>query len=71
MVTTAEPDELRDKELEILLVKHYVLRQERSYERIHREVEALENLEKLDGVSRGRSRKALDYLFGNATAANV
>ncbi len=35
-----------------LLLKHHVLRGERNYEKIRREVEALENMEKLEGVSR-------------------
>jgi 5-methylcytosine-specific restriction endonuclease McrA len=35
-----------------LLVKHHILRNERNYEKIRREVEALENLEKLQGASR-------------------
>jgi hypothetical protein len=35
-----------------LLIKHYVLRRERHYERVRREVDALENLEKLDSASR-------------------
>ena len=42
------PDKVRDA----LLVKHYVLRQERYYEKVRREVEALENMEKLERVSR-------------------
>jgi hypothetical protein len=42
------PDNVRDA----LLVKHHVLRQQRYYEKIQREVEALENMEKLEGVSR-------------------
>lgn len=49
---STEPESLRDKETDILLIKHYVLRQERQYERVRREVEALENIEKLEGVSR-------------------
>ncbi|MGH7932872.1 MAG: HNH endonuclease [Candidatus Binataceae bacterium] len=35
-----------------LLIKHFVLRQERHYERVRREVEALENMERLGGVAR-------------------
>ena len=42
----------RDKALEALLIKRFVLRRERNYEKLRREVEALENLEKLQGVSR-------------------
>lgn len=49
---STEPENLRDRETDILLVKHYVLRQERQYERVRREVEALENLETLEGVAR-------------------
>jgi 5-methylcytosine-specific restriction endonuclease McrA len=36
----------------VLLVKHHVLRRERQFDKIQREVEALENLEKLDSVAR-------------------
>ncbi len=42
------PDMVRDA----LLVKHYMLRQERYYDKVRREVEALENMEKLERVSR-------------------
>jgi hypothetical protein len=41
-----EPDMAR------LLVKHHVLRRDRDYDRIRREVEALENLEKIEGSQR-------------------
>jgi 5-methylcytosine-specific restriction endonuclease McrA len=41
-----------DPARDVLLLKHYVLRQERQYERIRREVDALENLESLGSVSR-------------------
>jgi hypothetical protein len=34
------------------LIKHRLLREERTYEKIRREVEALENMEKLQGISR-------------------
>jgi 5-methylcytosine-specific restriction endonuclease McrA len=47
-----EPETIRDKETDALMVKHYVLRRERNYERVRREVDALENLEKLDRVPR-------------------
>ncbi|HUO05206.1 MAG TPA: HNH endonuclease signature motif containing protein [Candidatus Binataceae bacterium] len=47
-----EPEPLRDREKEALLVKHHVLRQEKYYEKVRREVEALENLEKLEGIPR-------------------
>ncbi|MFI5364590.1 MAG: CarD family transcriptional regulator [Candidatus Binatia bacterium] len=49
---STEPEGLRDRETDILLVKHHVFRRERQYERVRREVEALENLEKLEGVVR-------------------
>jgi 5-methylcytosine-specific restriction endonuclease McrA len=41
-----------DSPRDVLFLKHYVLRQERQYERIRREVAALENLERLDDVRR-------------------
>jgi 5-methylcytosine-specific restriction endonuclease McrA len=47
-----DPETIRDKEKDALMVKHYVLRRERSYDRIRREVDALENLEKLDRAPR-------------------
>jgi len=47
-----EPLGPRDDATERLLVKHHVLRQEQHYEKIRREVEAFENMEKLEGVSR-------------------
>jgi hypothetical protein len=37
---------------EALLIKHFVLRRERQYERVRREVEALENVEKLQDATR-------------------
>jgi len=36
----------------ILLIKHQVLRKERYFRRVQREVEALENMERLEGASR-------------------
>jgi len=36
----------------LLLIKHHVLRREKYYERVRREVEALENLEKIEHISR-------------------
>lgn len=51
-VESTEPEELRDRETDVLLVKQYVLRHERNYEKVRREVEALENLTKLEGVER-------------------
>jgi hypothetical protein len=41
-----------DTQRTALLIKHHVLRRERQFDKIQREVEALENLEKLDSVSR-------------------
>jgi 5-methylcytosine-specific restriction endonuclease McrA len=52
LVESSEPEGLRDKEAEALFVKHFVLRQQRNYESVRREVEALENLERLEGTSR-------------------
>jgi 5-methylcytosine-specific restriction endonuclease McrA len=40
------------QEKAIILMKHHVLRRERHYERVRREVEALENIEKLEGLPR-------------------
>jgi HNH endonuclease len=51
-VITNEPKTLYDKDRDTLLVKHYILRRERDYERIKREVEVLENLDNLDGAAR-------------------
>jgi 5-methylcytosine-specific restriction endonuclease McrA len=51
-VESSEPESLRDKDTEAILVKHYVLRQQRHYERVRREVGALEHLERLEGTSR-------------------
>ncbi len=51
-VDSNEPTSVRDEKREALLIKHYVLRTERHYERVRREVEALENIEKLEGISR-------------------
>ncbi|HUO05248.1 MAG TPA: HNH endonuclease signature motif containing protein [Candidatus Binataceae bacterium] len=47
-----EPETLRDKASDVMLIKHFVLRKERGYEKVRREVEALENMERLEGVSR-------------------
>jgi HNH endonuclease len=41
-----------DTEQTALLVKHYILRRDRQFDRIQREIEAFENLEKLEGSSR-------------------
>jgi 5-methylcytosine-specific restriction endonuclease McrA len=51
-VESTEPEGLCDRETEVLLVKHYVLRQERNYDKVRREVEVLENLTQLEGVER-------------------
>ncbi len=42
----------RDNATDALLIKHCVLRQERYYEKVRRQVEAPENMEKLEGVAR-------------------
>jgi 5-methylcytosine-specific restriction endonuclease McrA len=47
-VESTEPD----SDSIILWIKHRVLRQQRQYQRVRREVEALENTERLEGVSR-------------------
>jgi len=47
---STEPE--TDMDRTALLVKHYVLRRERQFDKIQREIEALENLEKLESVSR-------------------
>jgi len=47
-----EPESVRDKSADVLAIKHFVLRRERQYERVRREVEALENIEKLQGTAR-------------------
>jgi hypothetical protein len=49
-----EPESLREKSAEAPAIKHFVLRRERQYERVRREVEALENIEKLEGMPRER-----------------
>jgi len=49
-----EPESIREKSAEALSIKHFVLRRERQYERVRREVEALENVEKLEGATRER-----------------
>ena len=51
-VKSYEPEAVREEQKEALIVKHFILRRERDYERIRREVEALENLEKLDRLPR-------------------
>jgi len=48
--TSNEPH--TDTEQIALLVKHHILRQERQFDKMKREIEAFENLEKLDGGSR-------------------
>jgi len=51
-VVEVESYEPEEEQKEALLVKHFILRRERDYERIRREVEALENLEKVDRLPR-------------------
>ncbi len=47
-----KPDRDRIKDPIIDLIKHHVLRREKYYERVRREVEALENIEKLEDAPR-------------------
>lgn len=47
-VVWTEPEACRTEEADILYVKHYVLRQERHYERLRHQVEALENIDMLE-----------------------
>ena len=49
---TKEPQDARNKDREALLIKHHVLKKDKQYERVRREVEALENIEKLQGATR-------------------
>ena len=49
---TKEPQDARNKDREALLIKHHVLKKDKQYEKVRREVEALENMERLEGVSR-------------------
>ena len=49
---TKEPENLRNREREVVLIKHHVLQRDKQYEKVRREVEALENMEKLEHVSR-------------------
>jgi hypothetical protein len=51
-VESTEPAELRDQQADVLLIKHFVLRHERNFEKVRREVEALENFTKLEGMER-------------------
>jgi hypothetical protein len=51
-VDPKEPQDARNKDREALLIKHHVLQKDRHYEKVRREVQALENMEKLEGVSR-------------------
>lgn len=51
-VGTSEPANIRNRDELALLIKQYVLRRERSIERIQREVETLENYEKLESAAR-------------------
>jgi hypothetical protein len=52
LLDTKEPRDARNKDREALLIKHHVLQKDKHYEKVRREVEALENMEKLEGVSR-------------------
>ena len=52
VVESDEPEAVREEQKEALIVKHFILRRERDYERVRREVEALENLEKVDRLPR-------------------
>jgi len=49
-----EPEALRENSADVLSIKHFVRRRERQYERVRREVEALENIETLEGATRER-----------------
>lgn len=49
--SSSEPEPL-NKDQESLLVRHFVLRRTRDYEKLRREVESLENMERLQGTSR-------------------
>jgi 5-methylcytosine-specific restriction endonuclease McrA len=51
-VESKEPEAVRDRTADSLAIKQFVLRRERQYERVRREVEALENIEKLQGATR-------------------
>jgi HNH endonuclease len=51
-IESDEPETLRDKARDALAIKHFILSRERSYEKMKREVEALENMERLQGVTR-------------------
>lgn len=51
-IESSEPEPVRDPSAEALAIKHYVLRRDRNYERMKREVDALENMEKLERTPR-------------------
>lgn len=51
-VESSGPEDVRDQGTEILLLKQYVLRQERQFEKVRREVEAPENFERLQDTAR-------------------
>jgi HNH endonuclease len=53
-VETEQNPFLADACADVLSIKHFVLRRERQYERVRREVEALENIEQLEGATRER-----------------
>jgi hypothetical protein len=52
LLESTEPAELQNDETDRLYIKQFILRQERDYQKVAHEVEALENLEKLGSVSR-------------------
>jgi 5-methylcytosine-specific restriction endonuclease McrA len=52
LVLHIDEPEPRDEHKEAVMVKHFILHRERDYERVRREVEALENLEKIDRLPR-------------------
>ncbi|MGO9936660.1 MAG: CarD family transcriptional regulator [Terracidiphilus sp.] len=63
-------NDLNQDEL-VLLIKQYVLRRDRSIEKIRREVETLENYGQLARIVRESIRKKYDSLFGVETMANA
>lgn len=52
VVRQPEGEQAIGPEVAVLLVKRYVLRRDRDHRKIHREVETLENLEKIESSSR-------------------
>ena len=49
---TKQPQDAREINKEALFIKHHVLQTDKHYEKVRREVEALENMEKLAGAPR-------------------